>query len=91
IIAVLFKIQHRPFIYEMLFTAQAFSLIFWMCATAEAFMSNVLPAKSKYILSGALILLMIADLVVFVPLIFLVFQWGYLRLSHNKLYPVVQV
>lgn len=88
IVGLLFSIQRWPGVYELLLAAHAFTLVFWLCAILEIFTIKPLLPKTKLVWMVILLPLPILSLLFYHPLLFLLIEWGYLKVSKKKLYPI---
>lgn len=87
VVGLLFQIQHWPMVHELLIGAHAFTLIFWLCAIAELFIINTLPSKTKMVWIFIIAPLPILSILFYHPLLYLLIEWGYLKVSKRKLFP----
>lgn len=89
VVGLLFQMLRWPMVHELLIGAHAFTLIFWLSAIAELFILKIMHAKTRTIWLLIIAPLPILSLLFYHPLLFLLIEWGYLKISKKKLYPSV--
>lgn len=87
IAGTLFRIQHWPIGAEMMWAAFAFTIVFLVSALVEVFSAKALTKKSRLMWGAALIPLVLISFIYYLPIFFLLIEWGYLKISKRRLYP----
>lgn len=71
---------------EILYTAYAFTLVFWICAIVEVLLSKALKRMAKIVWAILLLPMPLIATIYFIPLLFVIIELGYLKISKKKLF-----